>query len=162
MPDENKVDIYMYCGYSVNADVETWESEMLSLLPDNQREVNLIASVSAGAQMMEAIIARIAAHEGDMIALDYEQMSALMTNMAFTPLEDFVDIDAITAANPEINWEDYSAVDDEGNEHIYMLPLDGVEGLYELGIEPKGNCIAVFFYSKNMEQYPYMPKLYNG
>ncbi len=27
MPDENKVDIYMYCGYSVNADVESWESE---------------------------------------------------------------------------------------------------------------------------------------
>lgn len=151
MPAENKVDIAMYCGYPDESEVAIWQESMLSLLPADQKQVNLASTVAGDDRIIEAVIARMSAREGDILVLDIDTMTGLTGNYAFAPLDSYIDRDAIEAANPDIDWSLYTFADDDGVEHIYMLPTDAVEGMYYLDMQPKGNCIAILSYSINKD-----------
>ena len=153
-PKENTVNIMMYTGVADEDVLETWEKEMLALLPDDQREVNIVSTIPIDITTQSVVFARIAAKEDDILIIDKENINAYANQAAFLPLDEYMDIDLIYSKYPDVDWSEYwmkaeALQDDEA--HIYWLPLGIVDGFSELGFSGETLGIAVLGNSLNID-----------
>ena len=161
VPKEFKVDISVL-GFTVqDSEKNIWQEEMLSLMPEDQQEVNIYSlgfggddeDASMGYTVYEIITARMAAREDDIYIVSKDLFTVFVQQGAFMPLDDIAGKYEI----PEgINPDDYKAtIEDpdlsDGKEHVYGLPLDGVMGLVDLGVDPNNRVLAVLTYTENYE-----------
>lgn len=162
VPDWLKIDITVYGkGYLDSAGSKDWEAEMLEITDIDQKEVNLM-SMSLGTnegetyQMMEVLAARMAAREDDILVLPTIYAQTYMKQGAFIALEDYFSIDDIENLPEEIEISNYYGMIEDGvgndaKEHLFILPLDGAERFYELGINPSGMSIMILIYTENID-----------
>jgi len=152
-PPESRVNVMMYAGDVAEEKSDLLEQEMLSVLGDDQREVNVVTSIYTDSTMAEVVLARIIAKQDDVLVINSEYIKTLAENGAFIPLDEHMDLDKIFSTYPDINWTDYLMVcpEYEEGEHYYWLPLGVSEGLTEI-VESKDYLgIAVLRSSKNPE-----------
>lgn len=154
-PDYLKVDITVYGSYMDEIVKKDWQQDLLALLPEDQKEVN-IYSMSMGEEdynMMEIVVARMTAQEDDIIIMNTERALAFATQGVFKPLEEYIAPDDIRNLPEDFDW-DAMYVAEEGSDDgkmLFILPLDGAYGLTELGVYPGDMSIAIMTYSENFD-----------
>ena len=151
-PGENKVNIMIYGGAAEEDATVKWENDMLGLLPDDQREVNILASISVDELTQPVVMARIAAREDDVIVMDTENIKSYAAAEAFLPLDEYMDLDKIFAMYPDIDRSEFYtkiSASQEESAHIYWLPLYAATGLEELNIYGENLGIAIAANSEN-------------
>jgi len=153
-PKESTVVIMMYAGNADEEVIETWESEMLQLLPDDQREVELISTPPIDTTTQTVVVARIAAAEDDVLIVNSEDIAVYADQGAFLPLDEHMDLDKIFRMYPDVDWSQYkqrSESLDDKEEHIYWLPLNMVKGFEDLGLKGDNLGIGILSNSVNAD-----------
>ena len=151
-PKESTIPITMFAGVGNEEVLKTWEDEMLNILPDNQREVNIIDSVSIDAATQSVLVARIAAQEDDILVASIEDMESLTYQGAFATLDEIMDLDSIINIFPEVNWDEYYyEVEGADEADIYWIPLYMVEGFDKSDLYGENLGIAILRYSVNQD-----------
>ena len=155
IPKENKVNIVIYAGTAYEDVLNNWEKEMLDILPDDQREVNILSrSASGGAEAQMAMTARFLAGEDDVIIMTASSAADFAEQNAFLPLDKYMDIDMLTETYKKLDIEKYKIrlQESEDNEkHIYWLPLSFSDGFEEIGFPSDELVIGVIRNTKNAE-----------
>ena len=153
-PKENTISIIMYVGNG-NEDMELkWEKEMLALLGDDQREVDLILTIPTDISTQSVVIARIAANEDDIIAIDKQTMNTLALQDAFMPLDEMTDMHNIYDMYPDIDWTQYEMISEKQEDkqkHIYYIPIHMVDKFSQLEINTDVICIGILANGVNKE-----------
>jgi len=151
-PSESRVSIIMYGGIAEGSVVETWETQMLEILPDDQREVKIISSVNAEGSMDMVIVARVVASDDDIIILNKDGIENYASQGTFMPLDDLIGRDKIKELVGENDLTKYEMfVEGADKDQIYYLPLSHVEGFDEIGLSGENLCIAILLNSGNAE-----------
>ena len=153
-PKENTISVMMYAGIGEEDVLDTWEDDMLKLISDDQRQVNVMSTVPVDVSTQTVIIARIAANEDDMMVTDIEDMQSYANGGAFLPLDEHMDLSTIYEMYPDVDWAQYAfkseALEDK-EEHVYWLPLYMVEGFEETGLITENLGIGILGNSVNVD-----------
>ncbi|MEX1378151.1 MAG: hypothetical protein AB1Z23_11860 [Eubacteriales bacterium] len=152
LPKENRVNIIMYAGITDEDILSKWQDEMLVLLPDDQRAVNILARSSVNAETQSAMVVRFLAGEDDIIIIANSDVESLANQSAFLPLDEYMDMDKLTSKYSDLNIENYKMkIEGSDEEHVYWLPLAFSEGFSEIGFPPDNLSIGIVSNSSNVE-----------
>ena len=150
-PPNQKVDVYIISAGYVNSSIDPWQKSLLSILPADQKEVNLISTLIVEGQessIYQMVAARMAAQEGTVWILPVDMFQSYARSGAFLPLEE----DIGTFNLPEdFNLSTGRAVvqmDDNtpGKMQLCGIPLEKCTGLSWL-MDYKGMVLAFPAYS---------------
>jgi hypothetical protein len=161
VPGEYKVDVSVFAtSLDDNASAE-WQQEILSMLPEDQQEVNIYAlgfgasseESLGGYSPYEVIAARMAAREDDIYIMPKDIYLSLAAQGAFMEMDDVV---GNYEYPEEVDLEEYkvSYSEDENVEgplHYYGLPLDNSMGLVDIGVDPRERVIAILVYTESYD-----------
>lgn len=151
-PRESRVSIMIYGGVAEQSVVEKWESDMLNLLPENQREVEIVTTVNAEGSMEMIIVARTVASDDDIIILSSDAIENYASQGMFMPLDELITRDKIKELVKDDDLTKYEMfVEGAEKDQIYYLPLSQVEGFDEIGLYGDSLCIGVLLNSPNSE-----------
>jgi len=151
-PAESRVSIIMYGGIAEESVVEKWENEMLELLPDDQREVDIISSVNAEGSMDMVIVARVVAADDNIMILSADGIESYASQGTFHPLDDLIGRERIKEILGDDDLTKYEMfVEGAQKEQIYYLPLSQVEGFDEIGLYGENLCIGILLNSPNAQ-----------
>lgn len=160
VPKEFKVDISIIGVTLQDSEMNAWEEEILDSLSQDQQEVNIYAmgfssggEGSADYSAYEILAARMAANEGDVLIISKEIYLNIAQQGVLLELDDIV---SKYDFPEELDLEEYSIlIEDEdysdGKSHTYGLPVDGVLGLVDLGVDPTDKVMVVMVYTKNSD-----------
>lgn len=151
-PAESRVSITIYSGVAEESVVEKWEKEMLELLPDDQREVDIVSTVNAEGSMDMVIVARVVASDDDIMILSADGIENYASQGTFMPLDDIVGREKIKELLGTDDLTEYEMfVEGAPGDQIYYLPLSHVEGFEEIGLYSDNLCIGILLNSGNAQ-----------
>ena len=150
-PNENKVSIIIYATIANEEVLDEWEKAMLKLLAEDQRKVEMTATVPIDISTQGVVVARIAAKEDDILVMDIEHIKSYVNKGAFLPLDENMNLDKIINMYPDVDWGQYSAkIEESEDAHIYWLPLCMVTGWGDLQMSGDDLGIAILSNSENV------------
>lgn len=151
-PRESRISITMYGGVADEIVTQKWKNEILEILPDNQRQVDIISSANADGSADMVIVARMAATDDDIIILSTEDMKNYAAQGAFVPLDDLIGREKIKELLGVTDLSKYEMfVEGAPGDQIYYLPLNQVEGFDEIGLNGDNLSIGILMNSTNVQ-----------
>lgn len=169
IPRTQKVDI-LVAGSADNQEAAQWGRDILGTLPDDQQLVQfLVMNITSGdmddGMIIEAFYARLLTEEGDMMVLPYWLYDLLAPRGFFirldqpdasgtTPLSRLNLPEGVDASRCEIDYtleKDDQGAPTESVRSTCGIPLDKVQGLWELGMPPADTVVCFPVYTQNLD-----------
>jgi hypothetical protein len=159
VPKNLKVDITIIGAALNEAGKEIWQEDILSVLPEDQQEVNIYSLAigtegTGGISVYEILVARMAAKEDDILILPKEIYDGVVTQGPFMNMDDYI---TQFEYPEEVDLETYKVkldediVEGDTEPHYYGIPLDNVLGLVDIGLDPRGKVAVVLVYTENKD-----------
>lgn len=153
-PPEKRVHIYiLQAGADVEALETDWKERIAEAFPDMEEMQFFQIGVTKQEDytVVMQLAAYMAAQQGDVFFTPSYKYTdyAGGENGVFMPLEELIEQGAIDVTG--LDLESAKARSEEGEEHIYGIPADGLYGLLQYGIDPADTFLSIPYYSGNPE-----------